>query len=91
MTARTQIYLPDEEHRKARIRAAEQGISLSEYIRRLVKRDLDALEPPRRATIEDIFDLAAGEATDVGRDKDRLVAEAIEAARTRDAGSASGR
>lgn len=83
MTARTQIYLPEEEHRRARIRAAEQGISLSEYIRRLVKRDLEATKAGSRATIEAIFGLGtAGEPTDVGRDKDRLVGEAIEAERT---------
>jgi hypothetical protein len=80
MVARTQIYLPEPEHRRARIRAAEQGISLSEYIRRLIKRDLETTEPAARTTIDEIFGLAAaGEPTDVGRDKDRLLGEAIEA------------
>lgn len=89
MTSRTQIYLPDEEHRKARIRAAEQGISLSEYIRRLVRRDLAATMAGTRATIAEIFGLGTpGEPTDVGRDKDRLVGEAIEAGRTGRRGSA---
>lgn len=83
MVARTQIYLPDTEHRKARIRAAEQGISLSEYIRRLVRRDLEGVGAGSPATIDEIFALGgAGEPTDVGRDKDRLVGEAIETDRS---------
>ena len=84
MTARTQIYLDVEEHRRARVRAAEQGISMSEYVRRLVHRDLDRAEPGKLASIEDIFGLDdSGEPTDIARDKDRLIGEAVEALRPR--------
>lgn len=38
------IVLPDHHHADAKRRAASEGVSLSEYIRRLVARDLD--EPP---------------------------------------------
>ena len=37
---RTMIVLPDHHHAEAKRKAARQGVSLSEYIRRLVARDL---------------------------------------------------
>lgn len=41
--------VPDEVHRMLKVRAAAEGISLSDYI----KRDLEELA--RQATIEDVF------------------------------------
>jgi hypothetical protein len=40
MMSRTQIALESEVQRRARKRASELGVSLAEYIRRLVARDL---------------------------------------------------
>jgi hypothetical protein len=82
--------------RRARARAAELGISLSEYMRRLVSRDLGdtdtaapgfaetgttpKLRKPRKSKpdISRIFDLgASAKPTDIARDKDKLIGEAV--------------
>lgn len=81
MTMRTQIYLPTDEHRRARVRAAEQGLSLTEYIRRLVRRDLDSAETGSKGSIEDIFALGDSGGSDIARFKDDYVADAIDAHR----------
>lgn len=79
MMARTQITLDPELHRRARARAGELGISLAEYIRRLVAADL---EPPApKADVSALFNL--GDSREKGlqpiEDWDAAVAEAIEA------------
>ena len=81
MTTRTQIYLPTDEHRRARLRAAEQGISLTEYIRRLVHRDLASAEEGASGSIEDIFALGDSGGSDIARFKDEYLADAIDAHR----------
>ena len=76
MMERTQISLEREDHRRARQRASQLGISLAEYIRRLIRRDLG--EPRASAGIEAIFNLgSSADPTDVGRLKDEYVAEAV--------------
>jgi len=75
MMARTQITLDSELQRRARKRAAEIGISLAEYVRNLVARDLST--PDRRADPSAIFDLGDSGGSDVARDKDRMIGEAI--------------
>ena len=77
MMARVQVALPPEDHRRARTRAAELGISFAEYVRRLVVRDLG--EPQPRGDISAIFDLGSGGPSDIARDKDEMVGEAVEA------------
>lgn len=73
---RTQISLPREDHRRARQRASELGISLAEYIRRLVRRDLG--DPRARGGIEEIFNLGeSSEPTDVAQHKDAYVGDAV--------------
>jgi hypothetical protein len=42
---RTQIDLRPEQHARAKAKAAALGITLAEYLRRLVDRDLHELEP----------------------------------------------
>ena len=42
---RTQVDLRPEQHAKAKAKAAALGITLAEYMRRLVDRDLDDAEP----------------------------------------------
>jgi hypothetical protein len=75
MAQRTQISLPPEDHRRARARAAELGISLAENIRRLV-------EP---APVEALFALgSSGEGTDVATRKDEYLGEAVRARSARD-------
>jgi hypothetical protein len=76
MTQRTQISLPDEDHRRARARAADLGISLAEYIRRLVDRDLHST--PATAPVQSLFALgSSGDGADVAARKDAYVGEAV--------------
>lgn len=82
MMTRTQLSLSLEQHRKARKRAEELGVSLAEYIRRLVDKDLQ--EMPRPADISIIFDLGRSGGSDVARHKDEYVGEAVEAEHQRE-------
>jgi hypothetical protein len=79
MMTRVQVALSPEDHRRARARAAELGISLAEYVRRLVARDLG--ETVRAQSPQQLFDLGDSGGSDMARDKDRYVGEAITAAR----------
>jgi hypothetical protein len=81
MPQRTQISLSTEDHRLARARAQELGISLAEYVRRLVASDLHG--PSRRASPEGLFDLGSSGGADVAASKDRYLAEAVGARRER--------
>lgn len=74
---RTQIALPSEEHRKAKAKAAELDISLAEYIRGLVARDLDSERP--RGDITRIFGLGHSGRSDISSRKHEYVGEAVEA------------
>jgi hypothetical protein len=78
MMSRTQITLDSELQKRARKRAAELGISLAEYVRSLVSRDLGSRG--RRADPSSVFDLGDSGGGDVARDKDRMIGEAIASA-----------
>jgi hypothetical protein len=80
MMQRTQVYLEASEHRRARRKAAELGISLAEYMRRLVRDDLAG--PAAAADVTALFGLGDSGGSDVSSFKDRYVGEAI-AGRTR--------
>jgi len=75
MMSRTQLSLDSEQLQRAKRRAAELGVSLAEYVRRLV--DADLAKPGRRADPSVVFDLGDSGGSDVARDKDRYVAEAL--------------
>ena len=75
MMSRTQITLPPETQRQARRRAGDLGISLAEYVRRLVARDLGGAQ--RVAAPSAVFDLGSSGASDVATDKRRMIAEAF--------------
>jgi hypothetical protein len=76
MNARTQITMDPEMQRRAHAKAAELGISFAEYVRRVIAQDLGEAKP--RADISMIFDLGASkEPTDIARDKDKLLGEAV--------------
>ena len=77
MMARVQVAFSPEDHRRARARAAELGVSFSEYVRRLVARDLGetrATDDPER-----LFDLGDSGGSDVASEEHRYVGEAVEA------------
>jgi hypothetical protein len=65
-----------EMQRRAQAKAAELGISFAEYVRRLVAQDVGGSKP--KIDISAIFDLGSSdEPTDVARDKDKLIGEAL--------------
>jgi hypothetical protein len=76
MNARTQITIDPEMQRRAHAKAAELGISFAEYIRRLLAQDLG--ETKRKADVSVLFDLVdEGPPTNIARDKDKMVGEAV--------------
>jgi hypothetical protein len=79
MMSRTQVTLEPEMHKSARRRAGDLGISLAEYLRRLLQKDLGT-DRKDRVDVSCIFDLgrSAGP-TNVAKEKDRMIAEAIDA------------
>jgi len=79
MMSRTQITLENEMQRRARQKASELGISLAEYFRRLVSRDL--LRPQAGANVDAIFDLGSSGGSNIAKDKDAMIAEAIDSSR----------
>lgn len=72
---RTQITLDRELRNQARRRAGELGISLAEYIRRLLERDLHG--PRIVADPSVVFDLGDSGGSDVARSKDAMIGEAV--------------
>ncbi|MGA3264310.1 MAG: hypothetical protein ABSC47_09720 [Terracidiphilus sp.] len=81
MMVRTQITLETELQRRARQRAGQVGISLAEYVRRLVARDL--ARPDTKADVSSIFDLGASGESNIAVNKDSMIAEAFESMRRR--------
>ena len=81
MMVRTQISLDSERHAEARARAAAHGISLAEYVRRLVDRDLAEL--PRGADRSVVFDLGTSRGTDIAAQKAQMIGEATAAGKRR--------
>lgn len=68
--------MPPEMQRRASTKAAELGISFAEYVRRLVAQDIG--EPKRKTDISILFDLIdEGPPTNVARDKDKMIGQAV--------------
>lgn len=81
MMARTQITLEAEMQRRARQRAGELGVSLAEYLRRLVARDLT--RPKVSTAVDRIFDLGNSDGSDIAKHKHSMIAESFAAVRRR--------
>src|SRR5262249_19233313 len=79
MMAKTQITLETEMQRRARQRANDLGVSLAEYFRRLVARDL--ARPETAAHVDRIFDLGSSGDSDIASQKDSMIAEAFHSTR----------
>lgn len=79
--ARTQITLDAEIQRRARQRASELGVSLAEYFRRLVARDLT--RPKATIEVDGIFDLGNSGGSDIAKHKDSMIAESLDILRRR--------
>ena len=69
------ITLPDHHHAEAKRKAAGQGISLSEYIRRLVSRDLQQGSPNSNPSA--IFGLFDGGESRIADGKRAMISKAI--------------
>ncbi len=67
--------LESEVHRRARRRASDMGVSLAEYVRRLVARDVATSIP--KADVSAVFDLGRSDGSDIARDKDAMIGEAF--------------
>ena len=81
MMSRTQVTLGAELQKRARRRAADLGISLAEYFRRLVARDLAV--PKTGGDVSDIFDLGSSGGANIARDKDKMIADSVYSLRKR--------
>jgi hypothetical protein len=79
MMAKTQIALETEMQRRARQRANDLGVSLAEYFRRLLARDL--ARPETASAVDRIFDLGTSRSSDIASQKDSMIAEAFQSTR----------
>jgi hypothetical protein len=79
MMSRTQVTLEPEIQRRARQRANDLGVSLAEYVRSLVSRDLGASH--KAADPSAVFDLGASGSSDIAANKGAMIADAIAARR----------
>ena len=73
---RTQLSFERETLKRAKRRAAELGISLAEYVRRLVAEDLRRPTPSADPSV--VFDLGGSGGSDVASEKDAMLGEAME-------------
>ena len=79
MMAKTQITLETEMQRRARQRANDLGVSLAEYFRRLVARDL--ARPETAVHVDRVFDLGSSGGSDIASQKNSMIAEAFHSTR----------
>lgn len=76
MMVRIQITLDAEDHRRAKRRAVELDVSLAEYVRRTVRRDLGDRGAATDVTAAlDLFDSGG---SDIARNKDAYIGEAVD-------------
>jgi hypothetical protein len=73
--SRTQITLEPKMQHRARQRATEMGISLAEYIRHLIARDLGGMQPLANPSV--VFGLGSSGGSDVAKKKDAMIAAAF--------------
>ena len=74
---RTQIALTTEQHALVERKTADLGISMAEYIRRLVERDIQ--QTGTGTDISAIFGVGDSGGSDIAIQRKRLAAEAISA------------
>lgn len=74
---RTQIALESEQHALVKRKAADLGISMAEYIRRLVERDLQ--QTGTGTGISAIFGIGDSGGSDIAVDRKSATADAIAA------------
>lgn len=72
---RTQIALEAEQHAQVKQKAASLGITMAEYIRRLVDRDLGSAGP--QADVKGIIGIGSSGGSDIANDRSDVVAAAV--------------
>jgi hypothetical protein len=72
---RTVISIEPDLYERARDRAEELGVSFAEYVRMLLTEELSERRP--RADPSIIFGLGGSGGSDIARDKDKMVGEAV--------------
>ena len=77
----TQITLSPEQHVQVKRRATELGISMAEYIRRLVDQDLDAPRP--QSDLASIVRLFASGGSDIATERTEAIRSAVTERATR--------
>lgn len=78
---RTQIALEPEDHAAVKAKAARLGITMAEYIRRLVAADLHSSGPA--ADVGSVIGLAGSGGSDIATEKDGAIESAISTRRPR--------
>ncbi|MDE0268573.1 MAG: hypothetical protein OXI96_06010 [Acidimicrobiaceae bacterium] len=78
---RTRVALEAEQHAMVKRKAAALGISIAEYIRRLIDRDLAVSE--NEPDISDIFGLGDSGGSDIAVDRKNATAQALVAHRSK--------
>jgi len=73
--SRTQITLDPEIQRRARKRASDLGVSMAEYFRRLVARDLGGASEKADPSV--VFDLGSSGGSNIARNKSAMIAGAF--------------
>jgi hypothetical protein len=76
MPSRTQITLEPELDHRAKRKARDLGISFAEYVRRLIKRDLET--GPASGGVEALYGIGDSGGSDIARSKDEYLNEAFE-------------
>ncbi|MGA2851830.1 MAG: hypothetical protein ABSE46_22740 [Terracidiphilus sp.] len=87
MMVRTQITIETELQRRARQRASQMGVSLAEYVRRVLAQDL--ARPETKVDVSCVFDLGSSGGSNIAKNKDSMIAEAFETMRSRTRRSSS--
>ncbi|HEX2464335.1 MAG TPA: hypothetical protein VHR17_06885 [Thermoanaerobaculia bacterium] len=81
---RTVISIDRDLYERARARAEDLGVSFAEFVRTLLVEKLGEERPRVDPSI--VFNLGSGGPTDIARDKDKLIGEAVWAEHLRKTG-----
>jgi Ribbon-helix-helix domain len=80
MMSRMQITLDQKLRNRVQKRAERLGVPIAEYVRQAIEKDLG--EQPTRASVSELFDLGRSkEPTDISKDKHKMIADALAAAK----------
>jgi hypothetical protein len=75
-----QITLDRRLRSRVQKRAERLGVPIAEYVRQAIEKDLG--DEPARVPVSELFDLGRSkESTDIARDKHKMIADAIAAAK----------